>query len=265
MCVCVCGKKKPVGCEMSTNDTAKTASSNAQVGQVGKQWWKVCFLYGNQEKYYRQIYAKAASERIAQSQQNGTGVNQGKSAIIFPTKQHRPILVTGKKDADADRPAPASKKRVTVLDDSFLLGVSEDEQRSDSGINIDASNQPDEPPPPLINRGMRRNFHLSSEELRMLNSDRPPNGVHTVQSSPPPPVPPPAVPTNPSPIVTTGSSGNSQITPNSSSSTSSSPVVVGSVAVSRSPTTKATHMLAGHRPDVLDPTTTGNPTKNGNT
>lgn len=234
---------------MSTNDTTKTASSNHQVGQVGKQWWKVCFLYGNQEKYYRQIYAKAASERIAQSQQNGNAVNQGKSAIIFPTKQHRPILVTGKKDSDADRPAPTSKKRVTVLDDSFLLGVSEDEQRSDSGINIDASNQPDEPPP-LVNRGMRRNFHLSSEELRMLNSDRPaslpPSGGHTVQSSPPPV--PPAAPTNPSPIVMnrpTSSSGNSQITPNSSSS--SSPVVVG--AVSRS-------TLPGHCPDVLVPTST---------
>lgn len=30
-----------------------------------KQWWRVCFLYGDQEKYYRQVYGKAASERIA--------------------------------------------------------------------------------------------------------------------------------------------------------------------------------------------------------
>lgn len=240
---------------MSTNDSAavaKSASSNHQQVQVGKQWWKVCFLYGNQEKYYRQIYAKAASERIAQSQhqQNGSGPTQRKSAIIFPTKQHRPILLNGggqKKDSDTDRPAPAVKKRVTVLDDSFLLGVSEDEQRSDSGINIDASNQPDEPPA-VANRGMRRNFHLSSEELRLLNSDKPLlSGGHFAQSSTPP------VPTTPgvmaaapnsSPIVMnpTGSSGNSQIARNSSPPSSSSP----------------TAMADSPRPDVLVPTNPSN-------
>lgn len=250
---------------MSTNDSAAVAksasSNNHQQVQVGKQWWKVCFLYGNQEKYYRQIYAKAASERIAQSQhqQNGSGPTQGKSAIIFPTKQHRPILLNGgghKKDSDTDRPAPAAKKRVTVLDDSFLLGVSEDEQRSDSGINIDASNQPDEPPP-VANRGMRRNFHLSSEELRLLNSDRPSlSGGHFAQSSTPPVPTAPgvlaaAVATNPSPIVMnpTGSSGNSQIARNSSppTSSSSSPTAVVALAMAVSPC-----------PDVLVPTNPSN-------
>ncbi|XP_058827157.1 protein prickle-like [Topomyia yanbarensis] len=206
----------------SSEMTMAKSASNANL-QVGKQWWKVCFLYGNQEKYYRQIYAKAASDRIAHAAQtnnnkntnnnNGTGAS-GKAAIIFPTKQHRPILINGTRnsqrtDAGCDKTAPTSKKRVTVLDDSFLLGVSEDEQRSDSGINIDAaSSQPEE----SSHRGMRRNFHLSNEELRLLYSDTP-GGGHFLE---------PAGASIPSPIVSL--CGSPQIAPNSSSS-SSSPVV----------------------------------------
>lgn len=26
-----------------------------------RQWWKVCWMYGDQEKYYRQLYAKRAT------------------------------------------------------------------------------------------------------------------------------------------------------------------------------------------------------------
>ncbi|XP_037954429.1 protein prickle [Teleopsis dalmanni] len=32
-----------------------------------KQWWRVCFLYGDQQKYYRQVYGKAAAQRLALS------------------------------------------------------------------------------------------------------------------------------------------------------------------------------------------------------
>ncbi|XP_053687192.1 protein prickle-like [Sabethes cyaneus] len=226
---------------MSANETVTVAKPAGSQVQAGRQWWKVCFLYGNQEKYYRQIYAKAASERLAHAtqQSNGNGPS-GKAAIIFPTKQHRPILINGsrasqRKDADSDRPAASAKKRVTVLDDSFLLGVSEDEQRSDSGINIDAAtSQPDESNHHLLlqqqqqqsNRGMRRNFHLSNEELRLLNSDKPlPGGGHVVE----PAVTPPGL-TNSSPIVSACGSP-AQIAPNSSSSSSPQPppaaVVVG--------------------------------------
>lgn len=40
-----------------------------------KQWWRVCFLYGDQEKYYRQIYGKAASQRLAASEKKDDGPN----------------------------------------------------------------------------------------------------------------------------------------------------------------------------------------------
>lgn len=32
-----------------------------------KQWWKVCWMYGDQEKYYRQLYGKRSGENIAKS------------------------------------------------------------------------------------------------------------------------------------------------------------------------------------------------------
>lgn len=50
-----------------------------------KQWWKVCFPHGDQEKYYRQIYGRAAAQRLANSQKddNKLSANFG---INFPTK-----------------------------------------------------------------------------------------------------------------------------------------------------------------------------------
>lgn len=36
------------------------ASATANV-LMCKQWWKVCWMYGDQEKYYRQLYAKKAT------------------------------------------------------------------------------------------------------------------------------------------------------------------------------------------------------------
>ncbi|CAH0394990.1 unnamed protein product [Bemisia tabaci] len=30
-----------------------------------RQWWKVCWIYGDQEKYYRQLYARRPSNQGA--------------------------------------------------------------------------------------------------------------------------------------------------------------------------------------------------------
>nr|CAH7762005.1 unnamed protein product [Callosobruchus chinensis] len=35
----------------------ENASASANV-LMCKQWWKVCWMYGDQEKYYRQLYGK---------------------------------------------------------------------------------------------------------------------------------------------------------------------------------------------------------------
>lgn len=44
---------------MSTTNVMKreNVSSSANV-LMCKQWWKVCWMYGDQEKYYRQLYGK---------------------------------------------------------------------------------------------------------------------------------------------------------------------------------------------------------------
>lgn len=118
-----------------------------------KQWWKVCFLYGDQQKYYRQVYGKAASQRLAMSvpPTDETGGAAEISAVsstsspssLFPIKHpsrrrghqsNRPKTVT---EADMMRPDVIQpNSRVTVLDDPFLFGLNEYANLSeDSGID----------------------------------------------------------------------------------------------------------------------------------
>lgn len=44
-----------------------TSSTKLSQFVMAKQWWKVCFLHGDQTKFYKEIYGKAASRRIANS------------------------------------------------------------------------------------------------------------------------------------------------------------------------------------------------------
>ncbi|XP_041984483.1 protein prickle-like [Aricia agestis] len=43
---------------MSTTATSHVKSSNSANILMCKQWWKVCWMYGDQEKYYRQLYGR---------------------------------------------------------------------------------------------------------------------------------------------------------------------------------------------------------------
>lgn len=127
-----------------------------------RQWWKVCFLYGDQEKYYRQIYGKAASQRLATSH-NLTSPQR----VIYPTKSLDPVVINGspphtiesrKRSREAVRERIIPNSRVTVLDDPFLFGV-DNGYGSDSGIDASASGaggatksplQAIEPPKPIL-------------------------------------------------------------------------------------------------------------------
>ncbi|XP_053674202.1 protein prickle-like [Anopheles nili] len=246
----------------STNTTTTTPTGVSSGTALTKQWWKVCFLYGgNQEKYYRQIYGKAASERLAAASAKQMATTMVESTVVPAPAVVQQLTNTGtpsfpalppKKTASSpptigegfrfrkgspvikstssrsnltlpvvtdpeghqsphltslSQPAPTAgilRKRVTVLDDTFLLGTvadideaEVDEQRSDSGINVDAR-QPspqvvaDQQPPHRFDchrPGMRRTFHLSGDELRLLNFDQPPRapsnggGAHQQQIS----------------------------------------------------------------------------------
>lgn len=50
---------------MQTTTPTKAVATPKQANLLAcRQWWKVCFLYGDQEKYYRQVYGRAASQRV---------------------------------------------------------------------------------------------------------------------------------------------------------------------------------------------------------
>lgn len=128
-----------------------------------KQWWKVCFLYGDQEKYYRQVYGKAASQRLAMSQH--------KKIINFPTQEIEPRRKTKNMSFDKSRKIspPTSgdelkiNSRVTVLDDPFLFGKDDVDLSNDSGITEIDSFLPNE---------LCKEFELSESELRNLHLSR---------------------------------------------------------------------------------------------
>lgn len=130
-----------------------------------RQWWKVCFLYGDQEKYYRQIYGKAASQRLASSQRLTSP-----QRVIYPTKLLDPVVLNGspprtiesrKRARDGARERTVPHSRVTVLDDPFLFGLEHD-YGSDSGIDANSGKgakaspsppsitQPVDPPKPIL-------------------------------------------------------------------------------------------------------------------
>jgi hypothetical protein len=112
-----------------------------------KQWWKVCFLHGNQEKYYRQIYGRAAAQRLAGYQNDNNKLDCSETKIIFPTKLHSPVVIeNGTNDtfrlknrqprSHRDDPIVPGKSIINILDDPFLFGINEaNENGSDSGID----------------------------------------------------------------------------------------------------------------------------------
>lgn len=48
---------------MSNNALKRENVSASANVLMCKQWWKVCWMYGDQEKYYRQLYGKKAQEK----------------------------------------------------------------------------------------------------------------------------------------------------------------------------------------------------------
>lgn len=134
-----------------------------------KQWWKVCFLYGDQEKYYRQVYGKAASQRLAMS--------QNKNIINFPTKEKMEIEPKRKtKNMSFDKSRKISpptsgdelqiNSRVTILDDPFLFGKDDVDLSNDSGITESITDSF------IPNNELCKEFELSESELRNLHLSR---------------------------------------------------------------------------------------------
>lgn len=64
----------------------ENASASANV-LMCKQWWKVCWMYGDQEKYYRQLYAKRATNLRADCEGNGEQQDQPSSIQHYENAQ----------------------------------------------------------------------------------------------------------------------------------------------------------------------------------
>lgn len=173
--------------QSSTSDTTpKTANLLAC-----KQWWKVCFIKGDQEKYYRQIYGRAAAERMARfHRENGDKLlSSTQSRIIFPTKLHPPIVL----DRFSTTPGNSfrldncnnsnestlnqigvltAKSVVNIFDDPFLFGINDrNENGSDSGIDATFS----------FKRRSHRDLTKLDDPLSTINGAQ--------SSSPAPPIP----------------------------------------------------------------------------
>lgn len=134
---------------LQNDTTPKTANLLAC-----KQWWKVCFIKGDQEKYYRQIYGRAAAERMARFHRENETLSPNQSRIIFPTKLHPPIMldrysgnsfrmdncngaVNNNNECNLNQiSALTAKSVVNIFDDPFLFGINDrNENGSDSGID----------------------------------------------------------------------------------------------------------------------------------
>lgn len=140
-----------------------------------RQWWKVCFLYGDQEKYYRQIYGKAASQRMALSVKN-------EQRMIYPMKGLKPVMLNDSpirlfekkrrnRSEISNRETIDPHSRVTVLDDPFLFGF--DDYGSDSGIDANPSKPPKilpleqtEPKPILKTKNYQGKAHDIADSLK---------------------------------------------------------------------------------------------------
>lgn len=54
-----------------------------------KHWWKVCLMRGDQEKFYRQIYGRAAAQRTAKDDDTKSKavVGNGMKSILKDTRR----------------------------------------------------------------------------------------------------------------------------------------------------------------------------------
>lgn len=152
-----------------------------------KQWWKVCFLHGDQEKYYRQIYGRAAAQRLANFPKDDDKTKASSTAddsrIIFPTKLHSPVVIeNGSHDTFKlkdyqnrrnktfrDDPIVPGKSIVNILDDPFLFGIGEvNENGSDSGIDANCSSKQ------TLSRSDRNNLRRTDDTLALSSPQPPP-------------------------------------------------------------------------------------------
>lgn len=79
-------------------DADATSSTKLSQFVMAKQWWKVCFLHGDQTKFYREIYGKAASRRIANSRKTSDWLKDQNSTLTNNKNDVIPINKSNSKN-----------------------------------------------------------------------------------------------------------------------------------------------------------------------
>lgn len=177
-------------------DTVSTVQPRTANLLACRQWWKVCFLHGDQEKYYRQVYGKVAAQRLALAQRNSSqnssvssnNNNNSQQTIIYPTKQLHPVVLNGfphesrKRTRDTIKEPIIPHSRVTVLDDPFLFGIDNDGCGSDSGIDTNPKTKnpplpPKDPKPILKTRLPPKPKNSGPSSLPIISPEGSPQNV----------------------------------------------------------------------------------------
>lgn len=113
-----------------------------------KHWWKVCFLYGDQEKYYRNAYGKAIAQRFTPEHANLYSNQADQNSFM-----RQPPLFEKEQTIES---------KVTVLDDPFLLGLNNDNEIPTTALNNDNNND-DGLPEVLTNMNKNRRSGITDE------------------------------------------------------------------------------------------------------
>lgn len=161
-----------------------------------KQWWRVCFLHGDQEKYYRQIYGRAASQRIATSGQKQLNIGDSSNILppfctkqqalrrskIFASERFEQTLHLAKQSVPPHNKNISSGRKVTVLDDPFLFGMVDHVNNSEDGRIDNTANYIAIASVPLserkyvndadLNRDLCNYLKINETELRLLHVRR---------------------------------------------------------------------------------------------
>lgn len=175
---------------MQTTTPTKAVATPKQANLLAcRQWWKVCFLYGDQEKYYRQVYGRAASQRMAtmpekplknnnnngdassnnSSNENllnavesgsattttGNKSSPNKEMLLFPHKNHKGILIKHS-NGNRNRPPldPLSGTAADLTQNNSRVTVLDDPfllglRPTHDSKDSGINNIDDPPPPPL--------------------------------------------------------------------------------------------------------------------
>lgn len=67
---------------MSNNALKRENTSASANVLMCKQWWKVCWMYGDQEKYYRQLYGKRNNRNLNSSLFNGINMKSDSNVKV---------------------------------------------------------------------------------------------------------------------------------------------------------------------------------------